>query len=122
MILADTSIWIDHFRRTDNELQAQLRNDEIAMHAFVVGELALGPLPKRHQILMYLDYLPRLRAAQQDEVRSMIEAHSLHNQGIGLIDAHLLAATLIHPGTKLWTRDGRLRKIAAKLKILCRLA
>jgi predicted nucleic acid-binding protein len=122
MILADTSIWIDHFRRTDKELQTQLKNDEIAMHAFVVGELALGPLPKREQLLMYLDHLPRLRAAQQDEVRSMIEARALHNQGIGLIDAHLLAAVLIQPGAELWTRDGRLRKVAAKLKVLCRLA
>ena len=104
------------------ELQARLRNDEIAMHPFVVGELALGPLPKRQQILMYLDNLPRLRAAQQDEVRGMVEAYTLHNQGIGLIDAHLLAAVLIHPGMELWTRDGNLRKVAAKLKVLHRLA
>lgn len=121
MILADTSVWIDHFRSPDKEMQNQLSNDEIAMHPFVVGELALGPLPGRSKILLFLDNLPRIRSAQQDEVRQMIEAHSLYNQGIGLIDAHLLAAILINPGTQLWTRDGNLRSIASRLNVLCQL-
>jgi hypothetical protein len=55
--------------------------------------------------------------ARQSEVRHMIETHALHNRGIGLIDAHLVAAVLLNPGTELWTRDGSLRKIAARLKI-----
>jgi predicted nucleic acid-binding protein len=118
MILADTSIWVDHFRSPDSELQRQLNNDEIAMHPFVVGELALGPLPKRMTLLIYLDHLPQLRAASQHEVRLMIETHSLHTRGIGLIDAHLLAAVLINAGTQLWTRDASLRKIARGLGIL----
>jgi hypothetical protein len=121
MILADTSIWIDHFRSPDQELQRRLGNDEIVMHPFVAGELALGPLPSRRKILSYLDGLPRVRSAQQDEVRQMVEAHALHNQGIGLIDAHLVAAALINPGTQLWTRDSRLRTIAAHLNIWCAL-
>jgi predicted nucleic acid-binding protein len=118
MILADTSIWIDHFRSPDPELQKELNNGEIAMHTFVVGELTLGPLPKRKTLLAYLDHLPQLQAASQYEVRQMVEAHSLHNRGIGLIDAHLLAAALINPGTQLWTRDASLRKIAKGLGIL----
>jgi hypothetical protein len=118
MILADTSVWIDHFRSPDPELQRRLNNDEIAMHTFVVGELALGPLPKRKLMLSYLDHLPQLRAASQNEVRQMMEARLLHNQGIGLIDAHLLAAVLINPGTQLWTRDASLKKIAVRLGIL----
>lgn len=47
MILADTSVWIDHFRAPDKELQKRLTNNEIAMHPFVVGELALGTLSQR---------------------------------------------------------------------------
>jgi predicted nucleic acid-binding protein len=122
MVLADTTVWIDHFRSLDAELRRRLSNDEIVMHPFVVGELALGPLPNRRKILAYLDHLPRLRTAQQDEVRQMIEAHSLHNRGIGLIDAHLIAAVLIHPGTQLWTRDAALARVAARLGILADLA
>ncbi|HEY6490990.1 MAG: type II toxin-antitoxin system VapC family toxin [Terracidiphilus sp.] len=122
MILADTSVWIDHFRKTDAELQRRLVAREIAAHPFVVGELALGPLPNRSRVLFYLDHLPAVRTAQQQEVRQMVETHTLHNLGIGLVDAHLLAAALITPGTELWTRDTKLRKVAAKLGILCGLA
>lgn len=91
------------------------------MHPFVVGELAVGPLPNRKRILEYLDHLPRLRTANQDEVRMLIEARSLHNRGIGLIDVHLVAAALITPGTELWTRDTSLRMIAKRLGVLANL-
>jgi predicted nucleic acid-binding protein len=121
MILADTSVWIDHFRSSDPELQRRLNNDEIVMHPFVVGELALGPLPNRRSTLAYLDHLPRVRTVQQDEVRQMVEARSLHNRGIGLIDAHLIASVLIGTGMQLWTRDTCLRRIAKGLGILANL-
>ncbi|MGD0347074.1 MAG: type II toxin-antitoxin system VapC family toxin [Terracidiphilus sp.] len=121
MILADTTIWIDHFRSSDPELQLRLGNDEIVMHPFVAGELALGPLPNRRKVLAYLDHLPQLRPAQQSEVRQMVETRSLHNQGIGLIDAHLIASTLIETGAQLWTRDGGLRRVASSLGILASL-
>jgi hypothetical protein len=117
VILADTTIWIDHLNHGDPELQRLLLGNEILMHPFVAGELALGPLPYRKKTILYLDSLPRVRAAQQSEVRHMIEAHNLHNRGIGLIDAHLIAAVLLNSGTELWTRDGKLRKIAARLRI-----
>jgi hypothetical protein len=118
MLLADTSVWIDHFRSADQALIRELENNAIAMHPFVAGELALGPLPNRKKVLAYLDHLPQLRAASQAEIRQMIEARSLHNRSIGLIDAHLLASVLINPGTQLWTRDASLKKTAAKFGIL----
>jgi len=117
MILADTTIWIDHLNHGDLEFERRLNNQEIVIHPFVAGELALGPLPDRKKTLLYLDNLPRVRVAQQSEVRTMIEACALHNRGIGLIDAHLIAAVLLNPGTVLWTRDGKLRKIAIRLKM-----
>jgi predicted nucleic acid-binding protein len=42
----------------------------------------------------------------------MIEAHSLFRRGIGLVDSHLIASTLITGNTVLWTRDKHLHKIA----------
>lgn len=51
------------------------------------------------------------------EVRRMIEAHSLFRRGIGLEDAHLVASTLITSHTVLWSRDKRLRSVAASLGI-----
>ena len=117
MILADTTIWIDHLNHGDLEFERRLNNEEILMHPFIAGELALGPLPDRKKTIFYLDNLPRVAVAQQSEVRHMIEAYALHNRGIGLIDAHLIAAALLNPGTQLWTRDGKLRKITTRLNL-----
>jgi hypothetical protein len=38
-------------------------------------------------------------------------------QGIGFIDAHLLAATALADTALIWTRDKRLQKTASKLKL-----
>lgn len=117
MILADTSIWVDHFRSGNPEMQRQLANRRIAMHPLVVAELALGSLRDRTRTLAYLDLLPRAQVAQLSEVRQMIEARSLYSQGIGLTDAHLIASIFLHPPTLLWTKDKRLRGVAETLGI-----
>jgi hypothetical protein len=117
MILADTSIWVDHFRKRDAELQRQLLQNNIAIHPFIITELALGSLPNRHKTLVDLELLPQVRVAHTNEVRSMIESRSLFRQGLSFVDAHLIAATLITPGTVLWSRDKQLRTIAHAMAI-----
>ena len=117
MILADTSVWVDHFRKRDTELYQQLRSNNIYIHPFVVTELALGNLPDRLKTIASLDRLPMVKIAQLSEVRRMIEAHSLHQRGIGFVDAHLLASTLITAHTAFWTRDKQLRSIADTLGV-----
>jgi predicted nucleic acid-binding protein len=122
MILADTSIWIDHLRNRDPEMENLLGRGQIVMHPFIVAEIALGSLHNRQQILGALDALLEVRPAQLDEVRHMIEARSLYSKGIGLTDAHLVASCLITPGTQLWTRDGALQRLAVALGIQAILA
>jgi hypothetical protein len=117
MILADTSIWVDHFRSGDDELRLQLTSGRIVMHPFIVGELALGSLPQRTATLASLEQLPSVRVARLDEVLQMVEVRSLYSRGIGLIDAHLIASVFINPSTQLWTRDKRLRSVAEALGI-----
>jgi predicted nucleic acid-binding protein len=117
VILADTSVWVDHFHAGDNELRKQLLNQNVVMHPWIVAELALGSLPKRAQTIAFLEQLPGLTMARLDEVRQMIETRRLYARGIGLIDAHLLASTLLNPSTRLWTRDRRLIDIAKALGI-----
>jgi len=117
VILADTGIWIAHFRAGEPELQAQLSRGNVAMHAWVVAELALGSLQDRVRTLALLESLPQMRTAQLSEVRHMIELHALYSKGIGLTDAHLIASVLITPSTKLWTRDKRLGAVAAMLQV-----
>jgi predicted nucleic acid-binding protein len=117
VILADTTIWIGHFRSETEEMLSQLNKRTIAMHPYIVAELALGSLRDRVRTLAWLDSLPRVRIAQTVEVRKMIEMRSLYSRGIGLIDAHLIASCLIHPPTLLWTKDRQLSKVAEALGI-----
>jgi predicted nucleic acid-binding protein len=117
MILADTSIWIDHLRSGNKEMQQRLNEGQIVTHPFVIAELALGSLRDRSKTLALLDLLPQARVALLSEVRSMIEARGLHSLGIGLTDAHLIASAFLNSATLLWTRDKRLRKAADTLGI-----
>ena len=117
MILADTSIWIDHLRSGNNEMRKRLNHGQIVIHPFVIAELALGSLQARTKTLALLDLLPQVRVAQLSEVRLTIEARRLHSRGIGLTDAHLIASVFINPSTLLWTKDKRLRRVAEGLGI-----
>jgi predicted nucleic acid-binding protein len=117
VILADTSVWIDHFRSNNEQMRKQLEHGQIVIHPLIVGELALGSLRDRTKTLGYLDLLPQVQVAQIGEVRQMIEARSLYARGIGLIDAQLIAAVFLDPPTLLWTRDMRLRAVAEALGI-----
>jgi predicted nucleic acid-binding protein len=112
LILADTSVWVDHLRSVNTELRELLDQGRIVIHPFVIAELALGSLRERAKTLALLDLLPQIKVAQMNEVRLTIEARRLYSLGIGLIDAHLIASALINPSTLLWTRDRRLRKVA----------
>ena len=122
MILADTSIWIDHFRSGDKELRKLLNRGQIVVHPFVIAELALGSLKERTKTLALLDLLPQVRVAQLGELRLMIEARRLYSLGIGLTGAHLIASVFISSPTLLWTRDKQLRKVAEGLGIHTSLA
>lgn len=115
MILVDTSIWIEHFRRGDGRLTALLEDAAVLVHPFVVGEVALGSLRQRDVILRTLQDLPQTSAATDQEVLRFIGEHRLFGLGIGYVDTHLLAAARLTAGTTLWTHDKRLRAAAETL-------
>jgi predicted nucleic acid-binding protein len=117
LILADTSVWIDHLRSGNKKLRKRLDQGQIVVHPFIIAELALGSLKDRARTLALLDLLPQVRVAQLSEVRAMIEARHLYGLGVGLIDAHLLASIFLNPPTLLWTKDRPLRKVAEALGI-----
>ncbi len=117
MILADTSVWIAHFRFGVEEMRQALNRGQIVIHPHIVAELALGSLKDRTRTLALLDSLPQVRVAQLNELRLMIGARRLYNLGIGLTDAHLIASVFLNPPTLLWTRDKRLRQVAEALRV-----
>jgi predicted nucleic acid-binding protein len=117
VILADTSVWIDHLNRVDRALQQLLDGDEIVMHPFVIGEVALGNWPNRARTLYGLRRLQSVQIARNEEVLSLIDDWARVGTGIGYLDAHLLASVLLTSGSRLWTRDKSLRKVAKQLSL-----
>jgi predicted nucleic acid-binding protein len=115
VILADTSVWVDHLHRPDPVLTALLQSGKIATHPFVVTEVALGSLRNRRARLAALDALLHVNVAEGDEVRRLIESHSLYSKGLGLTDVHLIASCLMTVGVQLWTRDKALATVAKSL-------
>lgn len=115
MILADTSVWVDHLRASDKALVALLDAGMVLAHPFVIGELALGNLRQCEIVLTALADLPHASVATDAEVLHFIERHALFGRGIGYIDAHLLAAAQLTAGTELWTNDKRLHGVAIQL-------
>lgn len=113
MILADTSVWVEHFRRGHAGLRRLLEEDEIVMHPFVYGELACGHLPQRARTLRLLAALPRLALADDDTVLHAIDLRRWSGRGIGWVDAHLLTSALLAQ-TPIWTLDRKLRDLAAE--------
>jgi hypothetical protein len=116
MILADTSVWIGHFRTGNEKLAALLNEGQVSCHPFIVGELACGNIKNRDEILSMLAALQGAPVADHEEIIHFISRHKLHGKGIGLIDAHLLASALLS-GSKLWTLDKSLASVAKTLKI-----
>lgn len=111
MILVDTSIWVDYLRAGDPALALLLEDAQVCTHDFVVGELACANLRNRAEILGLLQSLPRLATATEEETLFLIESRKLMGRGLGYIDAHLLAATILRDA-RLWTKDKSLKAIA----------
>jgi hypothetical protein len=118
-ILIDTNIWIEHFKSKNKEVSALLEAGRVVMHPFIVAELALGGLRDRMMTLASLEFLPELPVAELHEVRQLIEVRKLFTQGIGLVDAHLIASLIIvETSVAVWTDDEGLGRVAAKLGFL----
>lgn len=115
-MLVDTSVWIDHFRRSHPALVAALERGDVECHDFVLGELACGTLPRRDTVLTLMQTLPRIAPVPHGETMALVVERRLSGRGLGWVDVSLLAATLI-AGVRLWTLDRRLRAVAHELNI-----
>ncbi|GLU29000.1 hypothetical protein Brsp01_42330 [Brucella sp. NBRC 12950] len=93
--MADTSIWIDHFRGGDDELIKITGDDLLVCHPMIIGELALGSLRDITSVLDFFNAPREAQVATHDEVMAMIEKHCIFSLGIGYTDAHLLASVLL---------------------------
>lgn len=116
MVLVDTSVWIDHFRKKNGRLGSLLEIEEVAIHPFVLGEVACGQLTNRKEIIALLHALPHVSKVGDDELLLFLERHALMGRGVGLIDVHLLGSCYLD-GCTLWTKDKRLNAVAGEMGI-----
>jgi predicted nucleic acid-binding protein len=112
VILVDTSVWVEHLRTGHATLVALLETGAVLGHPWVTGELALGHLSQRQEIVRLLRSLPKAAVPTDDETMTFIDRHRLYGLGIGYVDTHLLAATCLTADAALWTTDRRLAAAA----------
>jgi predicted nucleic acid-binding protein len=115
VILVDTSVWIDHLRAGNETLARLLERGAVLGHPWVVGELALGRLRRRQEVIELLNGLPQATTATSPEALAFIECQELYGLGIGYVDAQLLAATKLTDGAALWSHDRRLGAATSRL-------
>jgi len=116
VILVDTSVWVDHLRSHNQELASLLDAEEVLVHPFIIGELACGNIKNRREVLALLHALPTSPKVDDDEILFFIERHRLMGRGLGLVDVHLLASTMIAP-CLIWTHDKPLKTVAQEMAI-----
>ncbi|HPH46079.1 MAG TPA: PIN domain-containing protein [Chryseolinea sp.] len=114
MIVVDTSIWIDFFRRVDPILEEKLieylEHRQIYGVSVVFGELLQGVRDEQEEKLI-LEYWKNLPKANEDSL--FIDAgrlsfkHKLYSKGVGLIDCFIIAAAKSSQ-SEIWTHDKKL--------------
>jgi hypothetical protein len=115
-LLADSSVWIDHLHKADEELNRALRAKQICVHQAIIGELACGTLARRAEVLTRLMVLPELPNATLAELLALIDRRKLWGRGVSWVDVQLLGAVLL-AGAKLWTHDRPLQRVAKELGV-----
>jgi predicted nucleic acid-binding protein len=116
MVLVDTSVWIDHLYKKNEHLVTLLNSGKVYTHAYVIGEIACGKISNRDEILHLLKALSLTQSITHDEILDFISNRQLFGRGLGYIDIHILASSLIS-NIKLWTKDKRLNLVAHELGV-----
>ncbi len=117
IVLADTSVWIDHLRGEDTRIAEMLDSNVILIHPMVIGELACGNIRNRAEVLTRTGRLPMSPVVSEDDLLSFIKDYRLMGRDIDYVDVHLLASVAITADALLWSRDRRLMDAAAELNI-----
>jgi predicted nucleic acid-binding protein len=121
-VLVDTSVWIRFLTGRPPfaaQLDGLLEREEVLAHALVYGELLIGDSGRgaqRKALLSSYTKLPHAPNVTHDEIVDFVVARELRGQGIGWIDAQLIASALVAKAA-FWTADENLRRIADRLKL-----
>ena len=119
MVLVDTSVWIRFLTGREpyaGELDSLLEKDEVAGHDLVFGELLIGDKGGRRKLIDAYEQMHQATTVPHAEVVAFVRERRLHGHGIGWVDVHLLASTIVGR-YRLWTADPRLAALAEKFGV-----
>ena len=117
MILVDTSVWIDHLHHSEPALVRALDADEVAVHPFVIAEVALGSIAHRETVLHLLTHLRMTPTLTHQELLTLVQEAKLWGRGLSLVDVHLLGSVKLMSDGQLWTRDKHLQAGAQTVSV-----
>ena len=117
MLIVDTSVWVDHFRRPNKRLATLISDGGIMLHPYVFGELALGGFPTHGPVADEMMELARPPVASATEVLAFIAWAELAGTGIGYVDTHLLVSARLLGTGRVLTSDKRLQAQAHRLNL-----
>jgi len=118
LVLADTSVWISHFRKPNPVLQTLLSADLVLCHPMVLIEIACGTPPApRERTLNDFRELRLTTVSSTEETLALIEREQLQDSRCGALDLLLLASVLLTSDAVLWTLDKNLKALAARFEI-----
>ena len=100
-------MWSDHIRRPEPRLIALLDRNDVDVNSFVIGEVAGGHLRPRDELTALLTERPSLPTVDHDQAMLFLMRHRPRAKGLGWIDIHLLASTVL-ADLPLWTHDRRM--------------
>lgn len=120
-MLADSSVWVAHFRKSNEVLQSLLATDRVLCHPLILLELACGTPPApRERTLGDLKKLQQPIIATTEETIELIEREQFQDLGCGAVDMSLLASVLLTADALLWTVDRNLDALAMRLDVAFR--
>jgi predicted nucleic acid-binding protein len=112
MIILDTSIWIEYFKRNldyKTVIDDFLREKQILAFDFVFGELMQGA--KEHEKAKIIDLWEILPKVNINGIGFYAGMYSMENKlrekGVGLIDCSIIYATISYK-SQLWTLDKKI--------------
>jgi predicted nucleic acid-binding protein len=117
-VLADSSVWVAHFRKSNGMLRSLLATDQVCGHPLIVLEIACGTPPaSRERTLGDLKMLRQSVIATTEETLALIGREQLQDLRCGAVDMSLLASVLLTPNASLWTIDKNLDALAARFGV-----
>jgi predicted nucleic acid-binding protein len=119
VVLVDTSVWVRFLAGREpyaTALDRLLADDRVLRHDFVQGELLVGGGRGRTELLVAYARIDRARTLAHAEVVAFVEARRLRARGVGWVDVHLLASTVVERCT-LWSTDRNLAELAGELRV-----